>query len=407
MRPPSSQSQTTLPHGPDSSWAQGSLRLMPPWEILPILERRGFSGRLVLISASSPRRVVVLHLEQGHPHSVAGSGLPHEAGAELESHAARQVLIESLSWTRGSFRVEARRDDEPRPPSNQTLAEPAALIRAAAERASVWTQLLSELPGEWNQLHAARCGATFRPRSPAEKAVHESLAEPKALRDLPAAVLLDEHVVLQAVVDLARAGAITVAGELELGRLADPELPALVRALLETLPGESEGATALKITVLSWDARTCFRAIEALAGRSGRPPEDVEQQPRYQIQQRVVPAGDGMLVEILAFRADAFEPSFAAPLVHDCHLFLLFTDIEAGHLWGAERPLVERVDEIRNMFQGTVVAGRITIGAGAVTDPGTDILLPELGRYLSWSDLRSGRFLVEVLREVVQRLGFG
>ena len=396
-----------LPHGPDSAWAQGSLRLMPPWEILPILERRTFSGRLVLVSAASPRRVVVLHLADGRPIAVAGSGLPQDASPEVECHAARQILLDALTWTRGSFRVEARRDGDPAPTSGQKLAESTALIRSAAERATAWSELAGELPGDWARLHIARGAVAARAREETHRRLLDALSEPMPLRRLPAVTGMDDHVVLAAVVGLARTGEVVLGDELELGRLGDPELPALIQALIEALPEGDAAGRVLKITVLSWDARTCFRAIEALAGRSGRPPDDVELQPRYQIQQRVVPAGNGMLVELLAFRADAFDPAFAAPLVHDCHLFLLFTDIEAGHLLGAERPLVERVDEIRKMFQGTVIACRITVGAGAVTDPGTDILLPEIGRYLSWSDLSSRRFLVDVLREVVQRLGFG
>ena len=57
------------------------------------------------------------------------------------------------------------------------------------------------------------------------------------------------------------------------------------------------------------------------------------------------------------------------------------------------------------MFSQAAAAGRITIGAGAVTDPGCDVLIPELGRYTSWAELKHPGFLGEVLRELAHRLG--
>ncbi len=125
--------------------------------------------------------------------------------------------------------------------------------------------------------------------------------------------------------------------------------------------------------------------------------------PRYHILHETAQLGNGLRLEVLAFRADAFEPLFAAPLVQDCHLFLLFTDIDAGHVLGTERPLLERVNELRAMFHGTSIAARITVGLGAATDPGCDVLIPELGRFDSWRQLMLPTFLPWLLSEVTTR----
>ena len=186
---------------------------------------------------------------------------------------------------------------------------------------------------------------------------------------------------------------------------ADDVLASRVRHFLDVLSGPTARPRSLRITVLSWDTTTCFRAMEALRGRHRKPPSDVESQNRFHMMHEMMPLADDLAVEILAIRADAFEPAFVAPLVHDCHLFLLFSDVDAGHLSAHERPLAERVNELRNMFRGASAAGRITLGGGAVTDPGTDMLLPELARYLSWDDLPRQSFLSSLLAEVGRLLG--
>ena len=52
---------------------------------------------------------------------------------------------------------------------------------------------------------------------------------------------------------------------------------------LELVGHDPDRNHSLKITVLSWDSRTCFRTVNALLGRDRQPPEDVERQPRYQV----------------------------------------------------------------------------------------------------------------------------
>ena len=189
------------------------------------------------------------------------------------------------------------------------------------------------------------------------------------------------------------------------GKPTDDELVSRVRDFLDVLSGPTPRARSLRITVLSWDTATCFRAAQALRGRDRKPPSDVESQTRFHMLHETLPLADDLTVEILAIRADAFEPVFVAPLVHDCHLFLLFSDVDAGHLSTQERPLAERVNELRGMFSGASAAGRVTVGGGAVTDPGTDSLLPELARYVSWADVPRRDFLSSLLAEAGRLLG--
>jgi hypothetical protein len=115
--------------------------------------------------------------------------------------------------------------------------------------------------------------------------------------------------------------------------------------------------------------------------------------------------GETHRLEVLGLRADAFQPEFAAPLVQNCHVVLVGADLDAGHIWGGERGLVDRLNEVRKMLRGGIAAGRVTVGGGAVTDPGCDVVIPELARFFSWEDLETPEFLPSVLREAARRLG--
>lgn len=388
--------------------AQGSLRVLGPRDLLRTIARNSFTGRLILISAGTPRRVVALHLAGGQPRIVAGTGIPHGLPPADESYHARQVLLAALGWTMGSFRIESHDATAPSPISRQSLGHVNELLRTAEERTAAWALLRARLPQPLDDLLVAP-NHTSPPddATPEQTLVMAAVVEPVGLREVARATRLDEHVALTTILDLVDSGHLSLGTDIDMATAVDPGVSSLAERLLLELQPEGSNNKNLKITVLSWDAKTCFRAVEALIGRGRRPPADVEDQPRYQILHESASLADGVTLEILAFRSDAFEPAFAAPLVHDCHIFLLFTDIDAGHLWGTEKPLVDRVNSIREMFRGTSVAGRITVGAGAVTDPGIDVLLPELGRYIAWGDISTAGFLPEVLREVADRLGVG
>lgn len=390
---------------PGGDWAQGSLRLIPPSDLLDILARRRFSGRLVLMTAAAPRRVIAVHFERGRPMVVVGTGLPHGDTARHESFRARQLLLEALGWSAGSFRVEGGDGTLPKDAQRQELGEVANLLLAARERARVWPKLLARLPAPATELWVAPRSSRVSPTTPAQGAVLEAITERMPLAEIASRTHLDEHVAVLAVLDLADSRAVALATESGLDATVDPAIRDRIASLLELVGHGSGRNHTLKITVLSWDSRTCFRTVNALLGRDREPPEDVERQPRYQVLHETLSVAEPYALEILAFRSDAFEPAFAAPLVHDSHIFLVVTDVDAGHVWGGERTLVERLNEIREMFRGSSVAGRITIGAGAMTDPGCDVLLAELGRYVSWSDVHPKQFLASILTTLCDRLG--
>ncbi len=332
---------------------------------------------------------------------VGGERVSHEMSKD--SFAARQTLIRALGWAAGAFRVETLEQPLPRGATSHDLGDVAALVNAARERARSWPALASRLPGTFAELRATLVGAERALPDVRQQRVVSSLEGPMTLPDLAHRTLLDDHVLVSTLLELADQGAIRLDSGSEPAAPGDPTLLPLVSELLAALTGRD--GTTLKLTVLSWDARTCFRTVEALLGRFRRPPEDVESQPRYHILHETSPLPQGLQLEVLAFRADAFEPVFAAPLVQNCHIFLFVTDLEAGHVWGSEQPLADRLNELRTMFQGALVAGRVTIGAGAVTDPGSDVIIPEIGRYTTWAEVNTGRFLHSILHEVGRRLG--
>ncbi len=392
--------------GPNpGDWAQGSLRLLPAAMVLEMLAKREFTGRFALVSAATPRRVVTVHMERGRPVLVAGSGVPPGLPVAEESARARQVLVEALGWTVGSFRAEVLATALTEGERHHEIGEIDELITSAEERSRMWPRLAARLPTSYEAAFAARGPVTLESDDPVQQAILAALDRPRALRSLAAICGIDDHVLLRAALDLEHAGALRLGTESHLKTPADPELSRIVSDFLAFVRTDEAMPRALKITVLSWDAATCFRAVEALMGRHGEPPGDVESQTRFHILHELRSLSGGDSVEVLAFRADAFEPAFVGALVQDCHLFLLVSDADAGHLSSEDRPLVERVNELRGMFRGASAAGRVTVGGGAVTDPGTDSMIPELTRYVSWSELAGDRLLPAVLREVGRLLG--
>jgi len=402
-REPGQNEIVTMEGASNGDWAQGSLCLVPPAELLDMLARRRFTGRLALMTAATPRRIVAVHLQDGRPVLVVGSGMPHGHSAREDAFRARQVLLEALGWSAGTFRAETAAAP-PADSHRHDLGDVANLLLAARERARTWPKLVRRLPAPFSELWVApRSSLGGRPDDPVQQQVLGAVAERLPLSRIGACCGLDDHVVVAAVLELAAARLLSLGTEDGLDAAADPAVRDRVAALLE-LAGRDGGRT-LKITVLSWDSRTCYRTVQAIIGRNRAVPDDIERQPRYQVLHETLPIADPFSVEVLAFRADAFEPAFAAPMVHDCHVFLVVTDLDAGHVWGGERPLVERLNQIREMFAGTSFAGRVTIGAGAVTDPGCDVLLPELGRFVGWGDVVASSFLASVLGTLCDRLG--
>ncbi len=387
------------------AWAQGSLRIIPPADLLSLASTRKLTGRLVLFSASTPRRVIAIHLDRGRPVLAVGTGLHGSRTQAEEAYRARQAVLEALGWTVGSFRFETLESALPEKARPQDLGGAENLLLAARERASQWPVLLRRLPGPWEELVVHPVQIRELPSDPVAQALLQVLDQPRPLPELGPRCGVDEHVVLASVLALADARMVRLAAAGMLPGLDDPEVARLARFLAMTLSPSESARDLFKITVLSWDSATCFRTVEALLGRFRPVPHDIEDQPRYQILHETAPLGKGQRLEILSFRSDVFEPAFVAPLVQNCHLFLLVTDTEAGHVWGAEHPLVDRIQSIREMFSQAAAAGRLTIGAGAVTDPGCDVLIPELGRYVSWSEVSRPGFLAGLLRELADRLG--
>jgi hypothetical protein len=387
-------------------WANGSLTLLQPIELLDLLTARGFTGRLVLAAAGSPRRVIAIHLDNGDIATVLGSGIPAQGSLAERTYRARQVLLAALTWSRGEFQIEALEDSvDPSVPTGG-IGSFRDVAVAAMDRARTWSKLVARLRAPLEEIRIVPVNVPVEEPTDEEAAVLAAVTEPTPLLTIGPRCGLDEHRVLDILMRLAAKGLVKAVTDSVATERHDPRTTGLVRSILGALTGgDGAAAQTLKITVLSWDARTCFRTVEALTGSFREPPEDVEDQPRYHFLHQQVPLSDGYSVEVLGFRADVFEPAFMAPLVKNCHLFLMVTDIDAGHVWGAEKPLVDRIAEIREMFADAVASARITIGSAAETDHGCDVLIPEIGRFQGWSAVSTPQFLPDLLEQVAWRLG--
>ncbi len=387
-------------------WAQGSLSLFSPLELLKRLGDRSFSGRLSLVSSGPPRRVVTLHLEQGEPVLTVGTGIPRDLLPDDEGYRSRQVLLDALGWADGRFSITVSQPGNVRASHREQLGNIAGLTLAGEDRARSWEKCARKLPGPWDQVTVTVGTPGDHDREDMVEAVifAHIASGPAKLQDLARRTQIDEHVVLETVTRLIGTGDLRLDLPEEMAFADTGALEEAVTDLLEKLQNEGTNGQRLKITVLSWSSATSFKAVDALFGRTRIPPEDIEDLAQFQVISEELRLNGGKGIEVLAFRSDAFEPDFCAPLVQDCHLFLLFSDLESGRLWGEDGPLVERINNLRNMYRGASVAGRITVGASAATDPGCDVLLPELGRYLNWGQIQDGSFLLNLLTDVLRRL---
>lgn len=384
--------------------AQGSLSQFSPFDLLDRLGQLGFTGRLSLVSEDSPRRVVTLHLEHGEPILAVGSGIPRGLSEADEAHCSRQAFLESMCWEQGRFSIGEGEPGSVRGKHRGILGSTRELIEAANLRQETWELNLSRLPASVERVKVRRRADQWTTDDPVEATVVEATSsDPVSIPELSLRTQLDEHLVLRSVIDLAARSILELTAPVSDENLIVPDVEQGVLRLLELVSVGATRSRTLKMTVLSWDSATIFRAVEAIQGRSNEPPEAIDDSPRFQVISETIELRNRVQLEILAFREDAFEPDFCAPLVQDCHVFLLVSDVEAGHN-ADEAPLVDRINRVRSMFSGLSLAGRITVGASAETDPGCDVLLPELARYDSWRAAQKPGFLAALLRELVSRL---
>lgn len=359
-----------------------------------------------LVSSGSPRRVVTLHLEDGEPVLTVGTGIPQDLGPEDEGYRSRQVLLDALTWNDGRFSVTASQPGNVRANHREALGNTECLAASGEDRLDTWERCAKELPGPWDKVTVTVGTPGDQSREDMVEAVifAQIVSGPTKIQELARRTQIDEHVVLETVTRLIGTGdlRLDLPDDTPFGDSGAAE--EAVADLLSKLQDDEDNGKRLKITVLSWSSATSFQAVDALLGRTRDLPEDIEGLAQYQVISEDFRLNDGTEVEVFAFRSDAFEPDFCAPLVQDCHLFLLFSDLESGRLWSEDGPLVERINSLRNMYRGASLAGRITVGACASTDPGCDVLLPELGRYLDWQQIQDGSFFVKLLQEVCTRL---
>ncbi|MCD4750757.1 MAG: hypothetical protein K8R59_15400 [Thermoanaerobaculales bacterium] len=389
---------------PSSPWAQGSLASFSPLELLERLAELKFTGRLSLVNAEPPHRVVTLHLEEGEPVLTVGSGIPRDLPPDEDGYRSRQVLLEALCWNSGRFDIVEGPPGSVVDSHREALGDIRGIIRAAEDRLQVWERYTFQLPDTWDRVIVKNGNPSEPPTNVVEAAIL-SAAETGSfsLAEIAHRAFIDEHILLRAAVDLSRNKYLRLTLSEEDGSNLKTELEQAVVQVLSAL--DTAESHTLKITILSWDSATSFRAVDTLLGRARTPPENIEQMPKYQVISEELELGHQYEIEVLAFRSDMFDPDFCAPLIQDSHLFLLFTDLDSGHSEMDERPLVERINTLRGMYCEASVAGRITIGGSAVTDPGCDVLLPELGRYFNWNEIQKNDFLPSLLNEVAKRLG--
>jgi len=276
---------------PKEQRVTGSLALLPPLPLLEAAERNGQDCRLTMRDPSGGNLLIVLFRE-GRPTMVFSPGdgrslgeLLLDAGVIdrtvltelLQSRAvargplerllrqrtglgdeelqrffdfqARARLLEALAWRAGSFELERYTGDDE---SEFRLQLPsfAALAMRAQARAAALAQLRPELPAPPEHLVVRRQAAAVTPEGEIEAAVLAALTQPRLFPQLVARLLVDDDLVLQAVVRLSHAGGVAlqaraaaVLGASEAPGGAGSFSGELLKGVVRRLQGNATGAT--------------------------------------------------------------------------------------------------------------------------------------------------------------------
>ncbi len=348
---------------PEERRVSGSLSLLPPLLLLEAAERNGQDCRLTMRDPSGGNLLIVLFRE-GRPTMVFSPGdgrslgellldaglIDHRLLTELlQSRAiergplerllrqrtglgneelqrffnfqARARLLEALTWGAGSFELERYTcDDE----SEFRLELPsfASLAMRARARAATLAALLPALPAPLEHLVVRRRQAATAPEDDIQAAVLAALAQPRLLPQLVARLLLDDDLVLQAVLGLERSRAVVLQPR-AVAVAADSELPAgpgglageLLKGVVRRLRGSHGVADpALWVLLIGEEGGQAREVVTRLGGTVVREPTNELLRSTTVVRARVRVASDAMLCAV-AVEPESLSRGAADPLL--------------------------------------------------------------------------------------------
>jgi hypothetical protein len=307
-----------LPHRTAANRASGSLAVLPPVALFEAVHRSKGDVRLVMRHPTSGGLVVVV-FRRGDPAMVFSPGDGRSVGELLLAagvidrstlttlveertqgpsplerlvlekttltrsevqrfldYQARMRLLDALLWREGFFELEGytgggEADFRLDLPNLTALA-----VRAEARYAAL-PRLFERLPASPAHTIVRRRRGGAAPSAALPASIFAALQEPLLVPQLVARLLIDDDLVIQAVLDLVAGKVLALAPRVELATAdgpevgSDPRCAALVRDVLERTRGAAaaERVEALWVVVVAASAEDAARFVTRLGGEPG------------------------------------------------------------------------------------------------------------------------------------------
>jgi hypothetical protein len=309
---------TVLPHRAAASRASGSLRVLSPAILFEAVQHARADLRLVMREPGSGSVAVVV-FSQGEPAMVFSPGdgrsvgelllaagtIDHDALAALVSerqqgatplerlvleqttltraevqrvldYQARMRLLDALTWRDGFFEIEEYRGGAENA-FRLILPNLASLVLRADARAEALPNLMARLPASPALTLVRRRRGAERPGGTLEASIFEALAEPCLLHQLIARLLVDDDLVIHAVLAMAAQKLLVLEARASLvapddsSAEDDPRCASLARQVLETARGAAaaEGLAALWVVVVAAAPEDAMWLVTRIGGEPG------------------------------------------------------------------------------------------------------------------------------------------
>jgi hypothetical protein len=336
--------------------ATGSLSVLPPAVLFRAAQRASTDLRLVMRQPSSGGVTVVVFrhgdptmvfapgdgrslgelllaagavdvatlddLVQGRVHAAASlerlilqkTNVPLERVRQFLDFQARARLLEVLAWQDGFFDLQEYSGGG-ETAFRLELPSLDALMLRAQSRAQRLPGLLSALPAAPTNAVVRRRRGGAAPVDQVERDVLAALSEPLLITQIVARLLVDDDLILEAIVRLVDAKSVVVRPRLELapsphpdGR-NDPRLGVVLREIVGRTRGPvPAGAVAtLTVVVMSASAGDAARFGERLDGDPGEAAQTESAGGRTGLARRVLTFGDDARLCVLAIRPEALS----------------------------------------------------------------------------------------------------
>ena len=188
---------------------------------------------------------------------------------------ARMRMLDALVWEEGFFELEEYRGGGEVSFSLRLPNLTSLLVRARA-RVEALPRLVDRLPASPGNTLVRRRRGGARPSDALQAGIYAALEQPLLVPQLVARMLVDDDLVLDAVLDMVQEKVLAVQPRAVLaptpnGESADPRCGALLRAVIEKVRGAEvgQGAVALWVVLVSATPEDATHVVSFLGGEPG------------------------------------------------------------------------------------------------------------------------------------------